>query len=401
MPQHFRFPFATGEAGAGLLPVRPQVAGLLARRRPNVFQRVFGIDPNQPGAQAAQQQALLQAGLQMLAASQPQPIRPSLGGILAQGVATGRGAATQAQQGAARQALQERVAAITGGGPITVQALQQVFGEALAAGDIETARAIAGFFGPLAAMQEGRRPPRTTTQRVQRDGQTKLVLFNAETGEEIAELGEAAPSGIAAFGRAPVTVFDPATGDNVLARFMPEANLFVEAGTGRVLADAAPKAPLPPTDQVVTARANLNDFRVSIDELRAQGASPSVLEKLGSRSDFIRGAVPEQAQIYFAAANGISSLIVLMRSGRQASDQERRALFDAYIPLPGEGKSTIDFKLRRLEGLFQAMQGLASGRPISSKARGALDTLDDLLGPERAREKKLEEVLQKIENLSP
>lgn len=184
---------------AGAFQPPPQQSGLLGRiSRP--LGLLFGGQPSaglsaEQNSEAARM-ARLQAGLQMLAASQGQVGGPAphLAQILAMGAQTGQMAGGQARAQMGMQAAQERLQAVLSNPAARAnpQAMQSLVFDLLMAGDSQGAKIVADMI-QAAAMPERR-------LHFERDSETgEVIAFDPTTGAEVSRTARSA-EGIAAVG---------------------------------------------------------------------------------------------------------------------------------------------------------------------------------------------------------
>lgn len=165
----------------------------------DIVQRLFGGAPNpmleQAQQEEAQKQAMMIAGLQMLAGSSTQEgaRAPGLMQILAGGALAGQQAgdvlqeqAYMQQQEMQKQQLREQIFNAVGSGEVTRPQLEQMLVALLRAQDYEGARSLSEYMKSLGS-QAAMRPDRLqwVSNLIDEEGNAYKALVNMVTGEEL------------------------------------------------------------------------------------------------------------------------------------------------------------------------------------------------------------------------
>ena len=173
---------------------------------------------------------------------------------------------------------------------------------------------------------------RTITRNVRGDdGLLRATLFDAETGEQIRDLG------------------------------ISEAVKTQQSGTSRV--DRA------------TADTLDRELAILDEVFRARGFRPFNRIEAGLLNE-ARSAPQQRSD---AAAKNVVSLIIRARSGAQASELEARRLESFSVPLPGDAPEVVREKLARLRAMADDLRGGGSSPAITSGAPVDLDAADRIL----------------------
>lgn len=364
-----RRPFA-GTILDGMAQQPPSPGGVLG-----ALGQLFGgfNDPNLSPEQneQARRQAMLMAGLQGLVASQGAPGMPTPGllPILAQSALVGQQAGAvfrqQAAQQAAQQALQQRFGSIFGEGPVGREQLRQAFAQAVAAGDVDSARAISTVIQAVEASERPRsRLSRPEVVRDPNTGERIFASFDPETGRFIPVEGARpldptastrlqAPREVVIGGRRMFASFDPETG-----RFVP-----IEG------AEPVPEGPSGGTQDERKAAAFLEFAPAAtefIDTLeRAPGRIEQALSKTGIRE--FTDAEQQQLVLY---GNALAEAWLRMTTGAAYNQTEFQTAFNLFVPQPGDRKETLDAKRanrRRLIRMLRIRAGLEAGGDVQMR----------------------------------
>lgn len=182
-------------AGALIMPPAPPIptSPSVALQRPNLLSRIFG-GGNAVGGPTGNQagfDALTNAGLAMLQASGPSPVRASLGQVLAAGLGTGRQSYAQALEGQRQKLLQTQRQAIQQKyqGKTDLGSLQSMLGDLVAIGDYEGAKPLAGYLESAIKAVGGKDslPNLDHVVRSNIDGTKTQVWYDPKTGAVVKE----------------------------------------------------------------------------------------------------------------------------------------------------------------------------------------------------------------------
>lgn len=350
-------------------------------QHPGLFGRLGGAaatlfggrsDPNlSPEAnRRATSDALVQSGLATLLASGPGGVSPTTLQALSQGVLAGRGAGAQTRADITQQNRQAEIQKLVDSGEATPEMLTDVFLQAIANGDTESARALSEVIKSVGS--RSRAPTRTQvrSQFSPEAGANMDILFNVDTGEQIRVLGRSALTG-AGLG-APKTIkhFDDELQRDIISLVQPDGRpgemiAFVDSGRagGVSAAEQESKA------QLIRDTAERLDL---IDE-ETRGILPTLVArgpafiKEGANILLSANWSPFQnqaAQDATIEALNFINVVINYLSGKQMTEQETRRYWTALIAGPGDSDASVATKSRARAVMVEAIN---SGRWAAQK----------------------------------
>lgn len=401
------------------------------------LERFFGgnADPSlSPQAnEAAASQAMTLAGLQIMLGANPRSgPAGNLANLIASGALAGQQAGAAARQQAAMQQVRQQVGELLTSGQIsTRQDMESAILQLAAVGAVDEAKLLVDILKQRPGPAEGagelvqvvkdgkmrfvKRQPDGTFQLLRGQGQdvpsrlaqgqpvevkdefgrseVAFLLENADLqkvegpggttqfvdpgeGEVVSEFvgpGDEVKEGV------PTEVFDPRVGRNVLAVF--RMGQFVDL-QGNPIPNAEPKVTIPAESRAFASQA-LPSLEANLNRLKQFEQAPSEVEAFLGRGLAARlggrRLVGTDAEQYFAAGDQLIALVVRIISGAQASDAEREALFDAFVPQAGESREVFQTKIDRLDDFVQGARDIAAGRINSPAAENARRQLNEAL----------------------
>jgi hypothetical protein len=299
---------------------------------------------------AATSDALVNAGLATILAEGPNGLPPTTFQAIAQGVLSGRQAGTQSRETSLQQTQQEQLKSLIESGEATPAMLQDVFLRAVANGDTDSARALAEVIKSVGGSSgSGARRSQVVTSN------GRQVLIDLNTGEKIADLGEAE-------GKIPPTLrfFDDEKGREVIHNRNPDGT------AGMFLGFADEGMPSAAESLASGLSGNISDAAAGLDGIDQELTRllPNLAARggpiLGGASNWLLGADKSPFRnpaAQKAVTDGLVFISFAVRhlSGAQMTEQETRRYHRALLPVFGDGEATIELKRRKRAIMTNAM----------------------------------------------
>lgn len=346
----------------GLLapPAQPKT-GLLAQIGQGLG-TLFGgkADPMLSAAQnkQARDAALMQAGLAMLAASGPSPVRQSLGQIVAQGAMAGQQAGTASRAGLVQEAAKaqgaEAMGRAFGDGQVGLPQLHAAFAEAVRSGNAEAAKSIATVIQSVESAQAQTADTGAYNSAAvginPETGKPEQYLLDRRTGT-VKWLGVApvqATGGSTGRLQAPRAYVDPETGQTKFGSFNPATGEFVEVEGALPVSGAGSEG-----ERKAAAFAAFIPRHIAFVDglLGAPGRVEQALSDRGLRE--FNSAEQQQLQI---AGNAMAEAWLRMTTGAAYNENELRNAYSLFVPQPGDRKETLEMKKQNRQALISMLQ---------------------------------------------
>lgn len=389
-------------------PQRPSVVNRVGNALGQVFagQNDPGLSPAQN--EAARKQALLMAGLQMMAASGPSASPVGLGQIVAQGAMAGQQAGAGARGQILAGAQQQQLRELIGGGPPDLPKLKQLHALAVANGNVPMANSIAQVIQAQVS-HEGRQTP--DLQRFQGpDG--RLYTFDPATGATAPIAGPdgqplpASPKTFTMDGR---TFPDTAEGRaeaiawsrqvagssrapsseggavNWQTIQTPQGVMQLNPRTGAVRPVFGPDGQT--IQKESTSKPSEGERMAGAALMMAQDAAPmldqverSVAASVVNRIPVIGNLVtPEYEQLANQAGMQLLGAYNLVVSGKGVTEQEFERNKETFMPMPGDKAGTLQRKRQARAQMLATIRKAAGHAGSAAAGAAAQNPFGDLM----------------------
>jgi hypothetical protein len=383
MPNHYGVnpaltPLLMGAHTAGQ---RPPILGDPREQQPedpgqgfmDIVRQLFGGAPN-PMLEAqeqerAQKQAMLLAGLQMLAGSSTQEGRaPGLAQILAQGAMTGQQAGMQLQEHAiAQQQQQERlqmreqIFAAVGSGEVSRPQMEQMLLGLLRAGDHEGARSLSEYMKSLGGGSAGR--PQIVSDVIGEDGKPYKVMLD-QAGNEIRRWPqfETTARGIDRSTSTTKVLHKP-SGKVMDVTYDRGTNQYYPAGAGMGVAPLNPDDIAPysgtPVELNLRAQFMLPQAENAVQMVDAFEGAPDRIARMTAAKGW-NEVTPEDQQLLQLAGQALGDTYLRITSGAAIKAEEVEMFISTFLPSPGDTERTIAKKRELRNDIMQGLRTLAA-----------------------------------------
>jgi hypothetical protein len=324
------------------------------------LQRLIGgpasqqLSPEQNAS--AGQEAMIQAGLAALMASgQGQPTLAGLAMALSQGRQAGGAARQQIQQAQVRRQLANQAQ------QAGQAQLMSFFSEAIAAGDMESAKMAVD----LIKATQGR--PGSGFEF--RTLQNRLIRVNPITGAAEVAL-EVPPEELQPKLSTPQVVVDRRSGRRALGAFDHRIGRYRDVNSGAVL-DVDPES-----IRATTGREDRQSIaaalELAMEDLGRYTTAPNIVSQFLSTNPLAgvtRGFTSDDVQLFFAAKEQVQGLVTKLISGAQAAEAEVARLSRGFVPQAGEREPTVKRKLEILDRWVEALRRNPNADPWEEALR--------------------------------
>lgn len=337
----------------------------------------------------ASRQAMVQAGLAALMASgQGQPTLAGLALALSQGRQTGGAARQQIQVAQARRQLADQAQ------NANLAQLMSFFSEAVAAGDMESAKLAVDLIKATQGKPGSGFEFRTMGNRLLRvnpiSGQAEVALeFPAD--QMLPKLST------------PQYVWDADRNDFAWASFDHNIGRYRDVNNpGRLVNTGA--SPIRPTASGEDRRAIAAALALAMEDLNKYRTAPGIVSQFLSTNPLAgvtRSFTNDDVQLFFASKEQVQGLVTKLISGAQAAETEVARLSRGFVPQAGERESTVKRKLEILNRWVDALTRNPNADPWAEALRAEGRSQADIDRIMRERRKAENDARQNVDPANP